>query len=148
MQKLRISGVVYDMETAIPKTSLQTLLVMKRDYGYTMPMIVKLSSKLEKLTDPMAVLEDEELLQGFLVIIWLARRHNGEDVTLEESSNNVILDELELVDDGEPEQAPDPKEQTGSAADAAPTVAPASKSKTSKPRSTRTSRKSATTGQE
>lgn len=118
MQKLKISGTVYDMETAIPKTSLQTLLVMKRDYGYTMPMIVKLSSKLEKLTDPMAVLEDEELLQGFLIIIWLARRHGGEDVTLEESSNRVILDEIEMVEpDPEPEAAaPDPKEQTGSAA--------------------------------
>lgn len=118
MQKLKISGVVYDMETAIPKTSLQTLLIMKRDYGYTMPMIVKLSSKLEALTDPMAVLEDEEMLQGFLIIIWLARRHAGEDVTLEESSNAVILDEIELVDpDPEPEAAaPDPKEQTGSEA--------------------------------
>lgn len=115
MQKLKVGGVVYDMETAIPKTSLQTLLVMKRDYGYTMPMIVKLSSKLEKLTDPMAVLEDEELLQGFLIIIWLARRHAGEDVTLEDSSNRVILDEIEMVEpDPEPEAAEDPKEQTGS----------------------------------
>lgn len=114
MQKLKISGTVYDMEAAIPKTSLQTLLVMKRDYGYTMPMIVRLSGKMEKLTDPMAVLEDEELLQGFLIIIWLARRHAGEDVTLEESSNRVILDEIELVEpDPEPEAAAsDPKEQT------------------------------------
>lgn len=121
MQKLKISGVVYDMETAIPKTSLQTLLIMKRDYGYTMPMIVKLSSKLEKLTDPMAVLEDEEMLQGFLIIIWLARRHAGEDVTLEESSNAVILDEIEMVEDDEAEPeaaAADPKEQTGSEAGA------------------------------
>lgn len=127
MKKLKVSGTVYDLETAIPKTSLQTLLVMKRDYGYTMPMIVRLSTKLDKLTDPMAVLEDEELLQGFLIIIWLARRHAGEDVTLEDSSNRVILDEIELVpDEEEPEPVTaDPKEQTGSeAGDGRPPLPP------------------------
>lgn len=126
MKKLKISGTVYDMETAIPKSSLQTLLIMKRDYGYTMPMIAGLANKMERITDPMAVLEDEELLQGFLIIIWLARRHAGEDVTLEDSSNRVVLDEIELVEDEpQPEAAAVPKERTDSGpAAAAPPLPP------------------------
>lgn len=115
MQKLKIGGKVYDLAEAIPKTSLHTLLIMKRDYGWTMPKLAVLANRLDKLTDHMAVLEDEELLEGFLVIIWLARRHAGEKVTLEESSNEVRLDELEMVDDDpKPEPEPDPKDRTDS----------------------------------
>lgn len=145
--KLKISGKLYDVEAGASKATLQTLLVMQRDYGINMPQLAAAAGRMQGITDPNQVLGDPELLQAFLVMVWLARRHAGEDMTLEESSN-VPIDELELIVEDGDVQEPDPKEQTVSAADEEPPAEPATTSKTSKRRSTKTSPTSATTGQE
>ena len=146
--KLKVAGKVYDLEEAIMGTELGTIRVMKKEYGWTMPRLAQLAGKMEQLSDPAAIFEDDELFDGFLVMIWLARVYYGENITLDEASK-IKLGELMLVpdEDDKQETEPAPKEQTGSEADgAAPQTRP-SKSKTSKPRSTRTSQTSATTGQ-
>lgn len=144
--KLKISGKLYDVEAGAAKATLQTLLVMQRDYGINMQQLAETAKRMQGIKDPNEVLGDPELLQAFLVMVWLARRHAGEDMTLEESSN-VPIDELELIVEEGDTAEPDPKEQTGSAADAEPPAEPASTSKTSRRRSTKTSPMSATTGQ-
>ena len=87
---------------------------------------------------------DADLLEAVLVLIWMARRHAGENMTLEESGSFPV-DELEFVGEDVPPE-PDPKEQTGSEADEEPPAPEPTTSKTLKPRSTSTSRTSATTG--
>ncbi len=149
--KLKISGKLYDPEAGASKVTLQTLLVMQRDYGINMVQLAEGAKRMQAIKNPNEVFGDPEMLEAFLVMVWLARRYAGEEMTLEESSA-VPIDELELVmeDGDEPGPVADPKEQTGSEADddlPLEDPEPASTSKISKRRSTSTSRTSATSGQ-
>lgn len=144
--KLKISGKEYDIEAGASKVTLQTLYVMQKDYGVNMADLAQTAERFKECKDPRQLLGNPETLHALLVMIWMARRYAGETMTLEESGS-FPLDELEFVGD-ETAPEPDPKEQTGSAADAEPPAEPATTSKTLKRRSTKTSRTSATTGPE
>lgn len=143
--KLKISGKVYDVEAGASKVKLQTLLVMQRDYGVNMADLAEKAERFKDVKDPRQLLGNPDLLEALLILIWMARKHAGENMTLEESGDFPI-DELEFVSEDVPE--PDPKDQTGSGPGAEPPEAAPepTTSKTSKRRSTSTSRTSATSG--
>lgn len=143
--KLKISGKVYDVEAAASKATLQTLYVMQKDYGVDMGELAEQAERFKDVKDPRQLLGNPDLLRTLLVLIWMARRYEGENMTLEESSNIPISD-LEFIPDEEPPAGPDPKEPMGSGPDAEPPAPEPTTSKISKPRSTSTSRTSATSG--
>lgn len=142
--KLKIRGKVYDVEAAVSKVTLQNLLVMQRDYGVNMADLAERVARFKDVKDPRQLLGNPDLLEALLILIWMARRYAGEDMTLEESGS-FPMDEIEFIPDEEPAVA-DPKEQTGSGPAAGPPAQEPTTSKTSKRRSTSTSRTSATSG--
>lgn len=132
--KLEIEGKQYDLEAGMARADLYTLFELKSKYGIGMQSMLKAAERMKGL-DPMALLEDAELFQTFLAMIWLARRHAGEKLTLEESTS-IPLTELQVIAEEADEVADPPQALTGSAQGAAPRRASTSKgtSKTSKSR--------------
>jgi hypothetical protein len=132
--KLEVDGKQYDLEAGMARADLYTLFELKSKYGIGMQSMLKAAERMKGL-DPMAMLEDVELFQTFLAMIWLARRHAGERLTLEESTS-IPLTELRVVDEEGAEVADPPQALTGSAQGAAPRRASTSRgtSKTSKSR--------------
>jgi hypothetical protein len=134
--KLEIDGKQYDLEAGMARSDLYTLFELKSKYGIGMQSMLKAAQRMEGL-DPMELLEDAELFQMFLAMIWLARRHAGEKLTLEEAASipltelRVVNEEEEVADPADPPQA-----LTDSAQGAAPRRASTSRgtSKTSKSR--------------
>lgn len=134
--KLKISGTEYDLEMGFKKATLQTLYVLNKDYGVSVKDLEDAGAKFEG-KGMVEILSDPELMHALMAMIWMARRYAGEEVTLDESSSFPLV-ELELSDGDEPEVVA-PKEQTVSDPDDdLPRVDVSSK--TSKPRSTKTSR--------
>jgi hypothetical protein len=113
--KFRINGKEYDAGAGVEKATLQTLYVLKVKHGIGMRSLADAALRLEKITDPMEILEDPEGLQAFMVIVWLARKQAGEFLTLEEANDDFGIADLELVEDDEPEVGSEsPKAVTGS----------------------------------
>jgi hypothetical protein len=107
--KLLVNGKQYDVEAGMAQADLYSLYELKARYGIGMKSLLEAGTSMEGL-DPMDLLEDEKLFQAFLAMIWLARRHAGEKLTLEEA-NAIPLHELQfLPEEGEeladPHQAP------------------------------------------
>lgn len=133
--KLEIDGKQYDLEAGMSHADLYTLFELKSKYGIGMQSMLKAAERMKGL-DPMALLDDVELFQTFLAMIWLARRYAGEKHTLEESCS-IQLTELKVVaEEGDEAQQDPPQALTGSAQGAAPRRASTSRgtSKTSKSR--------------
>jgi hypothetical protein len=132
--KLEVDGKQYDLEAGMARADLYTLFELKSKYGIGMQSMLKAAERMNGL-DPMALLEDAELFQTFLAMIWLARRHEGERLTLEESTS-IPLTDLKVVPEEGDEKADPPQALTDSAQGDAPRRASTSRgtSKTSKSR--------------
>lgn len=113
--KFLIGDKQYDAEEGLSKVSLATLYELKVKTGIGMKTLAGMAQKLGTYTDPMDLLEDKDSFRALMIVIWLARRHAGEHLSLEESSS-FPLDEFRLVDEERPEEAePDPKAPAASA---------------------------------
>lgn len=112
--KFRINGKEYDAGAGLEKATLQTLYVLKVKHGIGLKSLAEAAKRLEKISDPMEIMEDTEGLQAFMVIIWLARKHAGEIISLEDANDDFGIADLEMVDDDEPEVGDSPKALTGS----------------------------------
>ena len=119
--QFRIKGKLYDAEAGLRKVTLLTLFELKSRHGIGMKQLAATAKKFEAITDPMELLEDEEAFKLFLVVIWLARKHAGENMTLEEANNDFSLDEMALIVPDDEAVAPAPKAPT----DSVPAVLPA-----------------------
>lgn len=116
--KFVIRGKEYDVIAGLEKATLQTLYVLKVKQGIGMKSLMEQAQKMEKIKDPLDLLEDENTFQVLMAVIWLARKHAGENITFEEA-NEFGISELQVVnedDDPEPEALaePDPKAIPGS----------------------------------
>lgn len=120
--KFLIEGREYDLERGLSKASLYSLFELKSRYGIGVKSMVETAKRMDKMPDPMDLLDDEDAFKVFLAIVWLARRYAGEKLTLEEA-NSMALDSLQIVNDEDGETTPDPKERTVSVP-AAPAVPP------------------------
>lgn len=122
--KFLIEGREYDLERGLSKASLYSLFELKSRYGIGVKSMVETAKRMDKMPDPMDLLDDEDAFKVFLAIVWLARRYAGEKLTLEEA-NGMALDSLQIVnDDDDGDEAPaDPKGRTVSVP-AAPAVPP------------------------
>jgi hypothetical protein len=122
--KFVIRGKEYDVVAGLEKATLQTLYVLKVRQGIGMKSLMEQAKKMEKIKDPLDLLEDENTFQVLMAVIWLARKHAGENLTFEEA-NEFGISELEVVDedDDEPEvlaAEADPKASPDSAPAALP----------------------------
>lgn len=106
--KFKIDEKEYDAEAGIAKVTLTTLYELKLRHGIGMQTLMEMLQKFEKFQTPMEILEDKHAFQAFRVLIWLARKHAGEKLSLDEA-NEFPLDTLEIIMPEEDEVAPDPK---------------------------------------
>jgi hypothetical protein len=132
-----IDGKEYDTIHSMQKPSLSILKEMLVKTGMGMKTLAERADKLNGIT-PIDILDDAEHLETLMVLVWLARRVAGEVLTLEEANDFPLDSMLRVVDDKPEEEAPDPKAQAGSAPAAKP-LPKTGTSRTSKPRSTKTS---------
>ena len=146
----------YDF-SALNRASLLDLIELKKQTGLTMGLIGEMYVQVaeraqgEKGYSP---INDETGLLLFAVIIWLARRADGEIDLQFRDSASMPLTELQIVNDADDdaedaEEEPDPsspRSGSGPAASAAPARPGRSRSTTSKRPSTSTSSASRSSG--
>lgn len=115
--KFKITGsdTIYDAQAGVEKASLHQLYELKVKHGIGVKSLARMVQNMSKFDDPMDVLEDKDGFRALMVVIWLARRYAGENLTMEEATNFPITS-MELVDEEEPEAEDEaPKAQTDSA---------------------------------
>lgn len=118
--KFTINGVEYDVEAGASKATLQTLYVMKTKYGIGVKQLVEMSRKFKTFENPLDILDDPDAFNAFRAMIWLARTHAGEKLTLDEACDFPLDQMVFTTPDADPEEA-DPKAVAASdPADAAP----------------------------
>ena len=124
--KFTIRGKEYDIEAGASKATLQTLYVMRTKYGIGVKALAEMGQKFKTFKNPMEILDDPEAFNAFRAMIWLARTHAGDKVTIEEACD-FSLDEM-IFEEPEPEPeeaAVDPKATADSEAGDAPVAAEA-----------------------
>lgn len=99
---LRGGETVYDCEAGIEKASLGLLYELKVKTGVGVKQLARMVQTLGKFEDPMDALSDKDAFRALMIVIWLARRHAGEKLSVEEA-NDVALNDFILVRD-EPEE--------------------------------------------
>jgi hypothetical protein len=112
--KFTIEGREYDVEAGASKATLQTLYVMKTKYGIGVKQLVEMSRKFKTFKNPLDILDDPDAFNAFRAMIWLARVHAGEKLTMDEACD-FPLDQLVFTAPDEPEAEADPKAEADSA---------------------------------
>lgn len=105
-----IEGKEYDVEQGLSKVTLTTLFELKAKHGISAPDLQSMANYLQKFNGkkPEELLADKFALRALMVVIWLARKHAGERVTLEEA-NNFAMDDFFMKPSEEDNDAADPK---------------------------------------
>ena len=138
--KFRIGENEYDAREAVERISLQTLVDLKRSSGMGIKSLVTAARKFGEYKDPLDLLDNLESLDAFRVLIWLARRHAGEKMTLEQANSfplnefALIVEDDRVVDGEVVDELPDPKGQDSEVAAKTPTTRARATSRTSKRR--------------
>lgn len=112
--KFTIQGKEYDVEAGASKATLQTLYVMRTKYGIGVKALAEMGQKFATFANPLDILDDPEAFNAFRAMIWLARTHAGEKVTMEEACDFPLDEMVFQVEDEEIAAAADPKAPTAS----------------------------------
>jgi hypothetical protein len=154
--KLIIDGVgEYDIQTILEEASLNDLFYLKvktktEEFpaGVSMKTLGEGMKKWGEFEDPSDILDDAEALLNLRSLVYLARRHSGEKVSVDEANNFPLRAFRFEVEDGDEVEPADPQKALPASGqgDAAPAKA-ATTSTTSRRRSTSGSRSSRTSGQ-
>lgn len=116
--QLVIRGKRYDLKETLSKPSLNDLYYLKvktvsEEFpgGVSLKTMVPIMEKMASFDDPSDIIDDAELLLNLRALVYLCRKHAGENVTLD-TANDFPLDEFafELEDS-------DTVPQPGAAAD-------------------------------
>ena len=104
------SDTVYDAEAGVEKASLGLLYELKVKTGIGVKQLARMVQSLNKYSDPMDILDDKDGFRALMIVIWLARRHAGEKLSIEQANDVPIMD-LMLIGEEEQQQEeqPDPK---------------------------------------
>lgn len=115
--KFKITGkdTIYDAQAGVEKATLHQLYELKVKHGIGVKTLAHMVHNMSKFEDPTDVLDDKDGFRALMIVIWLARRHAGEPLSLEEATNFPISD-LEMVEEEVPEAVADPKAPTASEA--------------------------------
>jgi hypothetical protein len=122
--KIKIEGKEYDLAAALERPTLFLVREMKIRTGYGMKAIMDAADSFQGKTEE-EILDDPDLIGALIAMIWLARRHAGEQLTFEQAGS-FDISAMEYIDDPAPAEASDlPKDPaTDSAAAAEPVPAP------------------------
>jgi hypothetical protein len=114
-----IEGKEYDVEAGLAKVTLHTLFELKVKHGVSAKDLQDMARYLQKFDGQPGevLLNDKTALRALMVVIWLARKHAGEKVTLEEA-NSFSMDQFLIKAEEEPIGDEDPKATPATAADA------------------------------
>lgn len=119
-----IEGKEYDVEQGLAKVTLNTLFELKAKHGISAKDLQIMAQYLSKFNGKPAeeLLDDKMAIRSLMVIIWLARKHAGERITLEQACEFDMTEfYIKAEDEPEPEDEADPKATEDSVpADAAP----------------------------
>lgn len=100
--KLVISGVAYSLDDAITKATLGDLYTLKVKNGLSMKTILVAFKKVSSAMEPLDLLDDADVLNNLVAMIWLARRKGGEFLTFEEAGA-VAFDDITFETDDDDE---------------------------------------------
>lgn len=112
--KFTIEGREYDVEAGASKATLQTLYVMKTKYGIGVKQLVEMSRKFKTFKNPLDILDDPDAFNAFRAMIWLARVHAGEKITMDEACDFPLDQMVFTSPDDEAEEESDPKAEAAS----------------------------------
>jgi hypothetical protein len=112
--KFTIEGREYDVEAGASKATLQTLYVMKTKYGIGVKQLVEMSRKFKTFKNPLDILDDPDAFNAFRAMIWLARVHAGEKITMDEACDFPLDQMVFTSPDDEAEDEADPKAEAAS----------------------------------
>lgn len=122
---LIIEGKEYDVDAGLAKVTLHTLFELKVKHGISAKDLQDMAHYLEKFDGQpaTALMDDKVALRALMIVIWLARKHAGEKLSLEEANSFAmdqffIKNEEPLVVDDDPKATAD----SVAAADAEPPV--------------------------
>lgn len=135
--KFIIDGKEYDTIRAMSKPSLNILKELIEKTGIGMKTLAERANKLNGM-HPIEIISDTEHLETMMYVIWLTRRVEGEKISIEDACDFPLDSMLQVHEDAPEVEAPDPKAQTVSVP-AAKSLPRTGTSRTSKPRSTKTS---------
>lgn len=118
--KLRIGDQVYDVVESMRGSALGDLRdLMKQTAAAGEPVTVKTIQEMfthmgEQMKDkkftPLDLLTDDEFLRNMIALVWLARRKEGETITLEDAAATPFTD-ISLVFDADEEDEDSPKDE-------------------------------------
>ena len=145
--KLNIEGTEYDLTAALERPTLFLLREMKLKTGYGMKSLMEATESFEGKSEE-DIIDDPDALGVMIALIWVAKRHAGENITFEQAGS-FDLTQMEFIQDAAPEALEIPKDLTAFD-QAAPSLPPAvlTTSKTSSIPSLPTFSPSPTTGPE
>lgn len=103
---IRGGETVYDAEAGVEKASLGLLYDLKVRTGIGVKTLARMVQNLSKFKDPMDILEEKDGFRALMIVIWLARQHAGEKITIEQANNVPLSDLILLSEEKEPEAAP------------------------------------------
>lgn len=102
--KFIIEGRTYDVEQGVKKASLATLYELKLRHGIGIKTLQQMCRELAKFDDPVELLEHKDAFQALRVVIWLARKGQGDKIGSLDDATSFPIDQMEIVidDDDEP----------------------------------------------
>lgn len=139
--KLRILDTEYDITDAVNHATLNDLMQLKvktKSDTYDGVSVKTIKTTFETMGqraqqegfDTVELLDDPVFLLNMVGVMWLARRRNGESITVEEAGKVTFNDFQFIGDDPAEEEAEDPDAPFSEAADAAPSSTPTSTNST------------------
>jgi hypothetical protein len=98
-----IEGKEYDIEAGLAKVTLHTLFELKVKHGISAKDLQEMAQYLQKFDgqDATVLMNDKTALRALMIVIWLARKHAGEKVSLEEA-NSFSMDAFFIKPEEEP----------------------------------------------
>lgn len=125
--KLVVNEVDYDLFDALGAAPLGDLIKLKRHNGATVRSMKAMFTRLDEISerdgfDPLDYLSDDDLLCDFVGLIYLTRRHAGEDITPVDAENVSWQDFHLSFDDDAPAEAGESTTPKEGAAGESPTT--------------------------
>lgn len=105
--KLIVGDKKYELEDSLQKASLNDLYVLKVRSGMGIKSLKDNLERMQSYADPLEFLDEADNIMALQAMIWLCRRHSGENLTIEEA-NSCPINEIGFENDDEVPAAADP----------------------------------------
>lgn len=99
--KLIVGDKKYELEESLQKASLNDLYVLKVRSGMGIKSLKDNLERMQTYADPLEFLDEADNIMALQAMIWLCRRHSGENLSIEEA-NSCPINEIGFETDEEP----------------------------------------------